>query len=289
MPRDCRPSAWHYFNWLALFTLACGTSVTSDSLSIGAGGVYPNRPAAFAQSTEIDFSQAIPALPDDRDQPIAGAPGWNMIYFGDRWSKTTDASAPQSAPSIWQGHWAPGSYGGGVIGQGGGHGIGNVFTYATGATNRLYLSMRVKFDFDPSLWHPISNKFVNLQGDHSQILMQLRESGSYWRHAEELGFGSPYTSFFVDGGTSAPGEAHIAGVVANPAVPNGQWVQIEVLIDIPNHVYKIWQDGVLTTNATPTFASTVINTVGVYAFRGGGGETLTTDLYYKYDHFFVAW
>jgi hypothetical protein len=29
--------------------------------------------------------------------------------------------------------------------------------------------------------------------------------------------------------------------------------------------------------------------VGVYAFRGGGGETLTTDLFYRYDHFFLAW
>jgi hypothetical protein len=119
--------------------------------------------------------------------------------------------------------------------------------------------------------------------------MQLREGGNNWRHAEELGFGSPYCSFFVDGGTNFPCETHIAGQVANPAVPNRQWVQIEVLIDIPNHIYKIWQNGVLTTNATPTFASTNINTVGIYAFRGGGGETLSTDLYYKYDHFFIAW
>jgi hypothetical protein len=77
--------------------------------------------------------------------------------------------------------------------------------------------------------------------------------------------------------------------VDNRPVPNRQWTQIEILIDIPNHVYKIWQDGVLTTNASPSFASTRINAVGVYAFRGGGGETLSTDLYYKYDHFFIAW
>jgi hypothetical protein len=273
------------------FTSPGLTSATSNSISISgatSASLYPNRPASFTKSSEIDFSQAIPSLPDDIDRAISGALGWNMIYFGSNWSRTTDASAPQSAPAIWQGHWAPGSYGGGVIGSGGGHGIGNVFTYAPAGASRLYMSMRVKFDFDPYLWHPISNKFVNLEGDHSLILMQLKEGGN-WRHAEELGFGSPYTSFFVDGGPDFPGEDHVPGQVDNRAVPNRQWVQIEVLIDIPNHVYKVWQDGVLTTNATPTFASTRINMVGIYAFRGGGGETLTTDLYYKYDHFFIAW
>jgi hypothetical protein len=203
-----------------------------------------------------------------------------MIFFGSNWSKAADGT--------WNGRWAPGSYGGGVIGSGNGHGIGNLFTYAASGTNRLYMSMRVYMDFDAANWHPISNKFVNLEGDHSQILMQLKEGG-HWRHAEELGYGGGYTSFFVDGGTDQPGEDHISGQADNRAVPNRQWVQIEVLIDIPNRIYKIWQDGVLTTNATPSFASTRINTVGVYAFRGGGGETLNTELGYKYDNFFIAW
>jgi hypothetical protein len=240
-------------------------------------GLYPNRPASFTKSSEIDFSQSPASLPDNVDRPIPGASGWNMIYFGSNWAKTSDGS--------WLGRWAPGSYGGGVIGSGSGHGIGNVFTYAANGTNRLYLSMRVYFDFDAANWHPISNKFVNLEGDRSLILMQLKEGG-HWRHAEELANGG---SFFVDGGRSAPGEAHIAGQIDNRPVPNRQWTQIEVLIDIPNRVYKIWQDGVLTTNATPTFASSKITTVGVYAFRGGGGETLKTELAYKYDHFFIAW
>jgi hypothetical protein len=293
--RDRRFSAWRGFYVLATLMLACGTSVTSDDSiairvgSVGsdgagnagnAGGPYPNRPASFTQSSEIDFSQSIPSAPDNVDRPISGAPGWNMIYFGSNWSKTADGA--------WQGRWAPGSYGGGVIGSGSGHGIGNVFTYAANGTNRLYMSMRVYMDFDAANWHPISNKFVNLEGDHSLILMQLKEGG-HWRHAEELGFGGGYTSFFVDGGTDQPGEAHIPGQVDNRAVPNREWTQIEVLIDIPNRIYKIWQDGVLTTNAAPTFASTRINTVGVYAFRGGGGETLNTDLGYKYDHFLIAW
>ncbi|HEY7089658.1 MAG TPA: hypothetical protein VH518_16285 [Tepidisphaeraceae bacterium] len=281
--RNRRPSGWRWFNGLATFMLACGTSLPADSISRSAGGLYPNRPASFTQSSEIDFSQAIPSQPDNVDRPISGASGWNMIYFGDNWTKTTDGGAPESSPGIWQGRWAAGAYGGGVLGQGSGHGIGNLFTYAADGTDRLYMSMEVYFDFDASQWHPISNKFVNLEGNNSLILMQLMEGGN-WRHAEELGG----ASFWVDNDVVS-GEAHIAGQVANPPVPNRRWTQIEVLVDLPNHVFKIWQDGVLTTNAAPNFASTKIKTVGIYAFRGGGGETLSTDLSYKYDHFFIAW
>jgi hypothetical protein len=284
--RGRRPSEWPWFTGLVTFLLACRTIVATDSISISAGGSYLNRPVSFAQSSEIDFSQTpllAPPTDDGRDQAIAGT-NWNMIYYGSNWTKTSDASAPQSAPSIWSGHWAPGSYGGGVIGAGGGHGIGNVFTYAPNGATRIYMSMRLYFDFDASQWHPISNKFVNITGDNSQILVQLNEGGN-WRHAEELAFAG--NGFGVDNNRNSP--TSIAGQVDNRAVPNRQWTQLEVLIDLPNHVFKVWQDGVLTTNATPTFASTTINTVGINAFRGGGGETLTTDLYYKYDHFFIAW
>jgi hypothetical protein len=255
--------------------------VNSNSISISAGGLYPNRPASFTNSSELDFSQNIPTLPDNVDRPIPGAPsGWNMIFFGNNWSRITDSTAAQTPPGAWRGHWETGSYGGGVIGAGSGHGIGNVFTYAASGTTRLYMSMRVYFDFDASQWHPISNKFMNIEGDHSLLLMQLKEGG-HWRHAEELGF-TGYNSFWIDPGNTA-------GQVSNPAVPTRKWTQIEVLIDLPNRVFKIWQDGVLTTNATPNFASTRINVVGWYAFRGGGGETLTTDLFWRYDHFFIAW
>jgi hypothetical protein len=290
---DRRLIQWRWFNGLALFVLACSDNAPSDSTSGSADVLYPNRPAAFTQSSEIDFSQAVPGMPDDVDRPIAGT-NWKVIshYSGPvsapipNWTQTTDASARQSAPGIWQGHWAPGPYGGGVIGQGGGHGIGNVTT-STPSITRLYMSTRVYFDFAAADWHPISNKFVIIEGNNGNnlILVQLRENGD-WRHAEELG---PGGSFYVDGGASFPGEKHIPGQLDNRAVPTRQWVQIEVLIDLPGHVFKIWQDGVLTTNATPTFVSTTMTTVGVHAFRGGGGETITKDLYWKYDHFFIAW
>jgi hypothetical protein len=247
--------------------------------------LYPNRPASYTQTSEINFSQTPlqnPPTDDSRDQPIAGT-DWNMIYFGTNWTQLSDSTAPQSPPGVWQGHWAPGSYGGGVIGQGGGHGIGNVFTYAPSGTSKLYMSMRLYFDFDASQWHPISNKFVNIETDAGLILVQLDEGGN-WRHAEEL---SAAGDFGVDNNRNSP--TSIAGQVDNRPVPNRQWTQLEVLIDIPNHIFKVWQDGVLTTDATPTFKATKITTVGINAFRGGGGETLTTDLYYRYDDFFIAW
>jgi hypothetical protein len=289
--RDRRPSGRRWLHGLATFMVACGSSVTADSIPISGSELYPNRPASFTQSSEIDFSQPpVTGGNDQVDNRISGASGWSMIYFGDNWSRTTDANAPQSAPGIWQGRWAAGSYGGGVIGQGGGHGIGNVFTYGPGnvflnnGPSHLYVSMRVYFDFDASQWHPISNKFVNITGDHSQLLMQLKEGGP-WRHAEELGF-SGYPSWGIDNNGTP---TSIPGLVDNRPVPTRQWVQIELLIDLPGHVFKVWQDGVLTTNATPTFSSTKITVFGVNAFRGGGGETLATDLNYKYDHFFIAW
>jgi hypothetical protein len=231
----------------------------------------PNRPAGWTNSTRLDFSQAVPSLPDDRDRPIPGAPaGWNMIYFGTNW---------QSAGGQFIGTWSPGSYGGGVIGQGSGHGIGNVFTTTPTRVTRLYLRMRVYFDHAADQWHPISNKFVNIETDAGLLLVQLKE-GSYWRHAEELVNGG--RSWWIDRENSP-------GMVDNRPIPVRQWVRLEVLIDLPNRVFKVWQDGVLTTDARPTFSATRLNGVGWNAFRGGGGETLTSTLRYRYDDFLVAW
>src|SRR5262249_33090783 len=137
--------------------------VVTASAPQSPSGLYPNRPASYTASSEIDFSQT-PASGgnDGRDTPIPGAPaGWNQIYYGTNWQRANDPSAPQSAPSIWQGTWKPGSYGGGVIGSGDGHGIGNVFYAAPKNLTHMYVSARVYFDFDASQWHPISNKFFN--------------------------------------------------------------------------------------------------------------------------------
>lgn len=159
-----------------------------------------------------------------------------------------------------------------------GHGIGNIFTYTPSGATRLYWSGHLRFGFpDATYWHSISNKFVNIETNAGLILVQLRE-GSNWRHAEDLGSG-----FFIDPSNS-PGQ------VDNRAVPVNQNVQIEVMIDLTNHIFKVWQDGVITTNtAAANFAGSSIVGFSINTFRGGGGETLAADLTYQYDHFRLAW
>jgi hypothetical protein len=248
-------------------------------------GFYPNLPATWSTSRQINFSDAVPADVGGSGQAI-GSTGFTMVPASYTfWTKTSDATAPQSQPDTWVGHMASGSYGGGVVGSGSGHGIGGVLT-ALSSITRLYASVRIYFDYpDTSFWHSISNKFLFIQGDTGLILVQLSEGG-YWLHAEELA--SP-TSIFVDPGTDHPGEDHIPGQLSNTTVPVGQWMQIEVEIDLVNHIFKIWRDGTLTTDATPTFTSTAITEFKLDFFRGGGGETLTSDLNWKIDHIYLAW
>lgn len=290
--RDRRRSVQPWLVGLVALTLACaeGTVAPEDTTPVNNNPpdvLYPNRPSGLTHTSEIDFSQSIPTGNDQVDQQIPGQTDWYFIRYGTHWTKTTDANAPQTAPGIWQGHWAPGAYGGGIVGQGGGSGIGDLFNRVmqAGSTKQLYVSMRVYFDFNANQWHPISNKWLNVTTDKSQILMQIKES-SHWRHPEELSFS---TGSWWGDSDNVPGENHIGGQVSNVAVPNKQWVQIEVFIDLTNKVYKVWQDGVLTNNLTPPFVGTEINEVGIYNFRGGGGETISSDLYYRYDHFFIAW
>lgn len=243
--------------------------------------LYPNRPSDWTNSTELDFSQSIPSGGTGVDVAIPGT-DWFVINLESNWTKVSDATAPQSPPDIWRGHVDSGVYGDG-------HGIGNVFTYAMLNQTRLYASLRCRWAFPNDNWHPISNKFINIFSNHSTILVQSREGGN-WRHCEELGQGDPYWNFYVDDGTdNLPFEDHIAGQLDNRAIPTNQWVQIEVVIDLPNHVFKVWQDGVLTTSATPTFSSTAMESFGVFSHRGGGGETLADDIDFEYDHFFLAW
>jgi predicted nucleic acid-binding Zn-ribbon protein len=244
------------------------------------GGFTPNKPATWTNFTQLDFSQVAPGQ-TSVDAPIVGAElGWNTIY-NSNFVKSSDPTAPQSPSSVWVGTWPAGSYGGGVIGQGGGHGIGNVFTTKPNGTNRIYASTRVYFDMDANQWHPISNKFINIETNNGLILVQLNEGG-HWRHAEFLS--ATTGSFWVDPGNGT------AGQVSNIAVPTRKWVHLEVLIDIPNRIFKVWQDGVLTTDAKVTFTGvSKIYGIGWNAFRGGGGETISKPFAWRYDHFYVAW
>ena len=259
---------------------------------VGGGGgepseLYPNRPEGWDEETELDFSQTpVSDSPDNVDRAIPGSDDWSMIGFlrgaTPAWTSESDATAPQSPPGTWVGHIPPGTYGSPESG----HGIGNIFTSVMSGTSRVYISIRTMFDFSTNGWHSISNKMVNIEcNNNALILMQSRET-PHWRHASEL---SGSGNIFVDDGEDQGTDIHIPGQVSNIAIPNQQWVHLEIVIDLANSVYKIWQDGVLTTDAEPDFVATSIFTVGILVFRGGGGETLGEDVYYRHDHFFCAW
>lgn len=253
------------------------------------GGYYPNKPSNYGLNgkiTEIDFSQLIPFTPPyNQDCPIPGLPSWAAIYQDtgadpSHWSLLSDPTATQSPPGVWKAQWTAGVYPST-------HGLGNIFTSpAFGTSGRVYASMVTKFDYvDQNDWHPISNKWVNIECNASQLLMQLKE-GSYYRHVEELSFTNG--SWWGDD-NPVPGENHLGAQVSNIVVPINAWNQIELLIDIPLGIIKVWQNNVLTSSYTPPFVSNEINTFGFNAFRGGGGETLLHNIAWNYDHFYLAW
>lgn len=245
------------------------------------GATYPNLPLGYNTNKSLNFSQAIPPLPDNIDRPIDS--NWSINQHGGDeseggyWSRQLDVTAPNSPPDIWKGHFSPGVYPTG-------HGLGAFFATLPNVT-RLYMSVQVYFDFSDSEWQTVSDKLIFIQGNNgSVILIQLFEA-PYWRHGSELKSGN---SFYIDPGASSPGELHIPGQLSNGIVPTRQWVQLEVLVDLAG-VFKIWQNGVLTTSATPTFAATQLSEFKVSPFRGGGGETILNDLYWKFDSFYIAW
>lgn len=259
-------------------------------ISLFSGGFYPNKPTGWTNTSEYDFSQAVPSPPEDVDRRI-GTTDFMMWGggFSTNYTLQSDATAPQSPSSIYRAHWAAGDFSGP-----GGHGLGNIFTrghplnqFIATPTPRIYISVRMYFDYPSGQadWQPVSNKFINIECNTGQILVQLYEQGNY-RHCEELNNAG---SFFVDGGQNQPGETHIPGQLTNPVVPTNQWVHLEFVIDIPNHIFKVWQNGVLTTSATPTFVASSMVTIGFNAFRGGGGEVLVDNLNWLYDHIHVAW
>lgn len=253
------------------------TSVVT--LSAPSGGPYPHRPANFTNSREIDFSQVVPTYTDPQNShAIVGATGWYTTYDtdgagGSNFSRLSDAAAPRSPSGVWQMHFQPGTYASG-------HGSGNIWTDIPGSPTAVYISVWHKVD--PNfVWHPISNKFLWLSP--GQILVQIEGSGK-WLHGQNLN-----ASQWLD-----PSPANLNGAVLltykNDPVTRGVWHHYEVVIDKAARTFKIWMDGDLKTSATNlTFAEGYFSQFNFTAHRGGGGETLTRDVYWYYDHVTVAW
>lgn len=246
------------------------------------GGPYPNRPANFSNSRLIDFSQAVPSAGPSGDRPVAGI-DWAVLYDGNpsNFTHLTDPAAPGSPPGVWQVRFPPGSYGGGVIGQGTGWGAGNVFTDSPISARPSALYVSVWHKVDPNYqWHPISNKFLYISP--GQVLVQIKE-GSKWLHAESLNMGQ-----WLD--PQGPLNGAVLIKYKNDPVSKGVWHHYEFLIDIAAGTFKVWLDGDLKTSAINVrFSESYFNEVNMTAYRGGGGETLTQELFWYYDEVLVAW
>jgi hypothetical protein len=152
---------------------------------------------------------------------------------------------------------------------------------------RLYCSVWVYFEYPDAGtadWHSISNKFINLETNGpvpgSNTLVEVYEGGK-WLHASELASGTS-----MDAGT---------GQVDNNPVLTNQWNQVEMVIDIPNKLWKVWLNGTLKSDSTQRpggqypFIQTSIVSFSIKSFRGGGGEYLASDLHWRYDHIYLAW
>lgn len=241
-------------------------------------GSYPNRPASYTKSSVLDFSQPAPGDPKQNgqsvDAPIIGSDGWAM-YGNVGWKSNGNGT--------WTATFPAGAHG--TDNAGGGWGVGNFFRHMPERPTRLYAAIDITFT---GPLHKISNKWLNIECSNSLLLVQLRE-GNYVLHAEQLINGG--ASFWVDGNTQ-PNELHLPGrLLPEPTITTGVPHKIETLIDPAARTWKIWLDGVLTTNASNLpFSCSNMVTIGWNAFRGGGGETnLPTDVTWTVNEVLLAW
>lgn len=238
---------------------------------IAATGDYPNKPANFTNTREIDFSQTPPTT--EADQPIAGSgsPGWSMIY-SDGTLKQSDPTAPMSPNDVWRMHFQAGTYAESW-------GSGNVYTNLTGLNiAELYTSVHFQFSANYP-WHNISNKF--LWWTPSQLLCQSNEGGR-WLHATSQA-ASQWLSPGLENGA-------VLNTYKNDEITSGVWHQVECVISRSAKTWKIWLDNDLKIDGSNlTIADPYFEEFLLEAYRGGGGETLAVDCYNYWDHIHLAW
>jgi hypothetical protein len=281
-PLILRPTAQNIIN----FGSNKSTRIGSRPVSAAAGGSgsFPNKPANFVNTREINFSQGVPSGTIGSQRSIVGSDQWYMIYDADysgssSATKVTDATAPMSPSDVWKMQWVAGDF---WPDPDGGHGIGNIFTNIT-SENVAHLYTSVHFKFSAGYpWHNISNKW--LWWTPNQLLQQSNEGGVWMRGAvlDAVGGGQWLSPGLENGAT--------LNTYSNTAITDGVWHQIESLIDRSTGTWKTWYDGTLTLDASGvTFDDPYFQEFLLEAFRGGGGETLPSDCENYWDHIHLAW
>lgn len=253
-------------------SLADSSTVTISSAPTG--GVCANRPASYTNILpEFDFSASIPAGGGNERQ-VAGT-AWSVIYDGNgsggsNFSRVSDPTAPRSPSQVWQLRQPAGDYG--TLGQGGGHGFGNVFRSLPNGTRQLYACWYSKFSVGYYV-HPVSHKYVNIftsTGD--AVYVQLARYGNYWEA--------------LDGATDYPFPTLI-----NQAPIWGTWIQQEIQVVAGNPgIVRVWIDGQLRTEATnhAVAAGATLDEFGLFGHMGGGGFDLSADQYQWFDNILIA-
>lgn len=247
----------------------------TPSVSNGSGLLsYANKPGSYLTSSTLNFSQSVPT-PNGGSAAIAGASGWNTTYDtdpgpGTNFTKINDATAPMSPSDVWELHWWPGTWGTS-------HGAGNIWRNVSGRT-ALYWSMTFKMDSGYD-WHNISNKWLLLAG--ISVIVQIEESGR-WFSVQNQGGSQNLHPGSENGAT--------LNTWVNRTVTTGAWHQYEALVDITAGTWKQWLDGELILDASGVvFSQATFTEWNMTGHRGGGGETITTDMYWYLDDFHLAW
>lgn len=235
-----------------------------------------NKPASYINTSNLSFSQSVPTPNPGNSTAIVGASGWNTTYDwepgpGSNFSATTDTAAPGSPSSIWQLHWSPGTWGTS-------HSGGNIWRNISSIGSRLYWSQTFKVDANYQ-WHPISNKWLLFAG--ISIIVQIKEYDRYFSVQNQGG------SQNLHPGSENGATLH---TYVNRTITPGDWHQYEVLVDLAAGTWKQWLDGELILDASGVVysQSSFVEWV-LTGHRGGGGETLATDLYWYLDDFYLAW
>jgi len=267
------------------FTPTSLTAITSANLTVATapppGGLYPNLPGGLSAISDIDFSNAVPANSGPFTKLIVGGQGWLINGATNNIAAISDANDLISPSGVWEVNFAAGSYGGGIVGQGDGTGFADIGIdlygrAPVGFKSKLYFAEDVWWDSNFE-WHPISNKFFELDNEGMQLLIQSRDQNGYLR-PEELVSGT------VSGGNLGAfslGVHHRLEIYLEYGAPGASLI-------------KLWLDGTLRIN-NPTatlngFASGTNHYQDLYLrnYRGGGGEIKTRASQIRYGHAHIA-
>lgn len=252
-------------------TVGRGTPTVSGGAT---SGWLANKPPAYTLTREINFSQSIPAgvgggaIGTGAQRAITGATNWYAIYDADgsggsNWSQITASDEPGSPSTAWRLHFEAGTYNDGTT-------HGNVFTILSGGPTGLYGCYSIRYD-PAFLWHPISNKHINLSIAGGLWIIQSLEAPNMWLRVHNMVTDTLFTP------------------TINTPITLGVWhiIEFHIAQGSPGTI-KVWVDGELRTNVTNSNFTIAFQEFGLYGHRGGGGETLAADCYYDLGHIYLA-